>query len=807
MNNDKRDKSAILSLFITILSAILTPIIQIASNFAIKTDNRPFIHSMKDKAKSIITACAGLMLAANASAVTSPVDYVNTLMGTDSKISLSNGNTVPSVALPWGMNQWIPQTGKMGDGWAYVYNSDKIRGFKQTHRPSPWINDFGQFSLMPVTGGIRIDEDRRASWFSHKAEDARPYYYSVYLADYDVTTEFTPTDRCAYFQFTFPEGKDNYVIVDGYDRGSWIKVIPEENTIVGYSTRNSGGVTKNFRNYFVIKFDKPFDSNWVWEENELQPGKTELRGNHTGAAIGFNTARKEKVGAKVATSFISLEQAYQNLKELDGKSFAQTRDEAKARWNEVLGAVNIEDDNIDDLRTFYSCLYRTVLFPHKLHEVTADGRTVHYSPDNGKIEDGYFYTGTGFWDTFRALFPLVNLLWPEEGAKIQDGWLSFYRESGFFPEWSSPGHRGCMVGNSSASVVADAMLKGIGTPGNEEEYFAGMVHGANNVHPRVASSGRMGHEYYNSLGYVPYDVNINENAARTLEYAYDDWCIYQVAKKLGRPADEIALYKKRAGNYANLFDPETGLMRGKNKDGRFAPNFNPLKWGDAFTEGNSWHYSWSVFHDVQGLINLMGGNKKFIAQLDKVFELPPVFDDSYYGGTIHEIREMQIADMGNYAHGNQPIQHMIYLYNYAAEPWKAQYWSRQTIDKLYHPTPDGYCGDEDNGQTSAWYVFSALGFYPVCPASDQYVLGAPIFKKATVNLQNGKKVEITADKPSSENCYVKSMRVNGKNYNHNYLDYATLTKGAKINFNMSDTPNTSRGIRPEDAPYSLTNEN
>ncbi len=807
MNNDKRDKSAILSLFITILSAILTPIIQIASNFAIKTDNRPFIHSMKDKAKSIITACAGLMLAANASAVTSPVDYVNTLMGTDSKISLSNGNTVPSVALPWGMNQWIPQTGKMGDGWAYVYNSDKIRGFKQTHRPSPWINDFGQFSLMPVTGGIRIDEDRRASWFSHKAEDARPYYYSVYLADYDVTTEFTPTDRCAYFQFTFPEGKDNYVIVDGYDRGSWIKVIPEENTIVGYSTRNSGGVTKNFRNYFVIKFDKPFDSNWVWEENELQPGKTELRGNHTGAAIGFNTARKEKVGAKVATSFISLEQAYQNLKELDGKSFAQTRDEAKARWNEVLGAVNIEDDNIDDLRTFYSCLYRTVLFPHKLHEVTADGRTVHYSPDNGKIEDGYFYTGTGFWDTFRALFPLVNLLWPEEGAKIQDGWLSFYRESGFFPEWSSPGHRGCMVGNSSASVVADAMLKGIGTPGNEEEYFAGMVHGANNVHPRVASSGRMGHEYYNSLGYVPYDVNINENAARTLEYAYDDWCIYQVAKKLGRPADEIALYKKRAGNYANLFDPETGLMRGKNKDGRFAPNFNPLKWGDAFTEGNSWHYSWSVFHDVQGLINLMGGNKKFTAQLDKVFELPPVFDDSYYGGTIHEIREMQIADMGNYAHGNQPIQHMIYLYNYAAEPWKAQYWSRQTIDKLYHPTPDGYCGDEDNGQTSAWYVFSALGFYPVCPASDQYVLGAPIFKKATVNLQNGKKVEITADKPSSENCYVKSMRVNGKNYNHNYLDYATLTKGAKINFNMSDTPNTSRGIRPEDAPYSLTNEN
>ncbi len=759
------------------------------------------------EARVILTACAAIMMAANAAAVSSPVDYVNPLMGTDSKISLSNGNTVPSVALPWGMNQWIPQTGKMGDGWSYVYNAEKIRGFKQTHRPSPWINDFGQFSLMPITGDIVIDEDRRASWFSHKAEDARPYYYSVYLADYDVTTEFTPTDRCAYFQFTFPDSDKSYVIVDAYDRGSWIKVIPEEQTVVGYSTRNSGGVTRNFRNYFVIKFDKPFDSSNIWENNEIQNGKTELEGNHTGAVVGFKTAHKEKVGAKVATSFISLDQAYQNFKELDGKSFDQTRDEAKDRWNEVLGVIDVEDGNLDELRTFYSCLYRTVLFPHKMHEVTADGRTVHYSPNNGKIEDGYFYTGTGFWDTFRALFPLVNLLWPDEAAKIQDGWLSFSRESGFFPEWSSPGHRGCMVGNNSASVVADALLKGIGTPGNEEEYFAAMVHGANNVHPHVGSSGRYGHEYYNELGYVPYDVNINENVARTLEYAYDDWCIYQVAKKLGRPAEEIDLYKNRALNYRNVYDPENKLMRGKNKDGKFQTPFNPFKWGDAFTEGNSLHYSWSVFHDVQGLINLMGGNKNFTAQLDKVFELPPVFDDSYYGGTIHEIREMQIADMGNYAHGNQPIQHMIFLYNYAGEPWKAQYWSRKTIDKLYSATPDGYCGDEDNGQTSAWYVFSALGFYPVCPASSQYALGAPIFNKVNINLKNGKKVEIKADKPSTQNCYVKEMSVNGKKYNHNYLDYATLTNGAKIKYNMSDTPNTNRGIMPEDAPYSLSNEN
>lgn len=751
---------------------------------------------------AVIAACT-LYLTAMAG---EPVDYVNTLMGTDSSYELSNGNTVPSVALPWGMNQWIPQTGKMGDGWAYTYRGQKIRGFKQTHRPSPWINDFGQFSIFPETGSLKLDEESRASWFSHKAEEARPYYYRVYLADYDVTAEFAPTDRCAYFLFTFPEGDESRVIVDAFNKGSWIKVIPEDKTIVGYSTLNSGGVPEKFRNYFVIKFDKPFEESAVWENFEIRENAQESEGDHTGAAVRFSTKSREAVGAKVATSFISLEQAYQNMKEIEGQTFAQVKENARNRWNEVLGAVSIDDDNIDNLRTFYSCLYRTVLFPHKMHEVSADGKIIHYSPSTGKTEPGYLYTGTGFWDTFRALFPLVNLLWPDEASKIQDGWLSYYRESRFLPEWSSPGHRDCMVGNNSASVVADAMLKGIGSNGNEKELYEAMIYGANHEHPDVSASGRKGYSYYNELGYVPYDVRINENAARTLEYAYDDWCIYQAAKKLGRPAEEIALYRKRAGNYANLYNPDYKLMCGKNKDGKFISDFEPLKWGDAFTEGNAWHYSWSVFHDIQGLISLMGGNKEFTAQLDRVFTLPPLYDDSYYGFTIHEIREMQIAGMGNYAHGNQPAQHIIYLYNYAGEPWKAQYWVRQTMDRMYHPTPDGYCGDEDNGQTSAWYAFSALGFYPVCPVSGQYVIGTPIFKNAVIHLQNGKKIEIAADRPSVKNCYIGEMKLNGKRYGHNYLDYTTLLKGARIEFKMSDKPNTARGISAEDAPYSMSRE-
>lgn len=732
-----------------------------------------------------------------------PVDYVNPLMGTDSKFSLSNGNTYPAIALPWGMNFWMPQTGKMGDGWAYVYDADKIRGFKQTHQPSPWINDYGQFSIMPMTKGLKVNQDERASWFSHKAEKVTPYYYSVYLSEYDLTTEITPTERCAYFRFTFPETDQAYVVVDAFDRGSYIKIIPEDNKIIGYTTRNSGGVPENFKNYFVIEFDKPFSYQKVWAGESIVENLLELHADHAGAAIGFATHRGEQVHARVASSFISFEQAERNLREIGDKNFDQTKEVARATWNDVLGRIRIESDNVERMKTFYSCFYRSVLFPRMFFEYDVQGNPIHYSPYNGKILSGYMYTDTGFWDTFRCLFPFVNLVFPSVGEKMQAGLLNTYLESGFFPEWASPGHRGCMIGNNSASVVADVFLKDV-TKADAQKMYEGLLHGTDHVHPRIKSTGRYGWEYYNQLGYVPYDVDINENVARTLEYAYDDWCIYQMGKKLGRPNDELELFKKRSQNYRNVFDQETKLMRGRNKDGKFQTPFSPLKWGDAFTEGNSWHYTWSVFHDVQGLIDLMGGKEIFVSMLDSVFSVPPIFDDSYYRGVIHEIREMEIMNMGNYAHGNQPIQHMIYLYNYAGEPWKAQYWLREVMTRLYFPTPDGYCGDEDNGQTSAWYVFTALGFYPVCPGSNQYVLGAPYFPKATITLENGKKIEIVAPKTSDENRYIRKMSYNGKNYTKNYLDHFELLKGARLLFDMSDQPMKGRGIKDSDFPYSFS---
>ena len=732
--------------------------------------------------------------------VKNAVDYVNTRVGSDSDHGLSTGNTYPAIAMPWGMNFWVAQTGKMGDGWQYTYAAKKIRGLKQTHQPSPWINDYGQFSLMPTIGKPIFDEEKRASWFSHKAEKATPYYYSVYLADYDITAELCPTERAALMSFTFPKTDSANVVVDAFDKGSYIRIIPEERKIVGYSTRNSGGVPDNFRNYFVIEFDHDFSAAQTVLNGELKDSKQQ-EGNHAGAIITFKTSKRgEKVMARVASSFISEAQAVQNLNELGHASMEQLKQQGRNRWNEVLGKIEVEDENIDHLRTFYSCLYRSLLFPRALYELTASGEVKHYSPYNGTVQDGYMFTDTGFWDTFRCLFPLLNMMYPSVNAKIQAGLVNTYKESGFLPEWASPGHRGCMVGNNSASVVADAWLSGL-RGYDAETLWQAVVHGTTAVHPDVNSTGRLGYEYYNKLGYVPYDVKINESVARTLEYAYDDWCIYQFGKALGKSNKELKPFAQRAMNYQKVFDKESGLMRGRLLNGKFQSPFNPLKWGDAFTEGNAWHYTWSVFHDPQGLITLMGGKDRFNQMLDSVFLLPPVFDNSYYGFTIHEIREMQVMDMGNYAHGNQPIQHAIYLYGYSLQPWKTQYWVHQVMDRLYTPTPDGYCGDEDNGQTSAWYVFSAMGFYPVCPGSGQYVLGSPYFKSMKIHLENGKEVNISAE---GNGCYVDNLSVDGKPYNHNYIDINSLKQGASLNFNMSEKPNMQRGTSEEDAPYSMS---
>ncbi len=751
-----------------------------------------------------LSAVLTCICTASAWANTEPVDMVNPLTGTLSKFELSTGNNYPVIALPWGMNFWTPQTGKNGDGWQYTYTADKIRGFKQTHQPSPWMNDYGMFSLMPITGEAVFDEEKRASWFSHKAEIAKPYYYRVYLADYDITTEIAPTERAAMFRFTFPQEEMSYVVLDAYDRGSYVQIQPEKNRIVGYTTRNSGGVTKDFKNWFIIDFgSRSFDYTSVTDSKEIFTDRKELKDNHTGAIVGFRTGHRDVITARVASSFISLEQAERNLNELGKKSFDEIASDGRKIWNDVLGRIQVEGGSEEQMRTFYSCLWRSLHFPRRFYEIDEKGNPIHYSPYNGQILPGYLFADTGVWDTFRCLFPFLNLVYPSMNEQMQAGLVNAYLESGYLPEWSSPGHRDCMIGQNSASVVADAYIKGIRVA-NQDKLWDAVTYGAHH-HLDRSASGRVGHDYYDRLGYVPCNVGIGQNVARTLEYAYNDWSIYTLGKAMGKSEAELAPYKKAALNYANVYNPARKLMCGREEQGAFNADFVPENWSGEFCEGNSWHWSFCVFHDPAGLSKLMGGRDEMTEMMDSVFVLP-----SYLGlrsrGMIHEMREMQVMDMGQYAHGNQPIQHMVYLYNWTGQPWKAQYWTREIMDKLYNPNADAYCGDEDNGQTSAWYVFSAMGFYPVCPGTKQYAMGSPLFQKILVKLENGKTIQIEAPDNNKQTRYVKDVKVNGKSVSRTWLEHDELTKGATIKFQMSSKPNKKRGTDEKDAPYSFTQE-
>ncbi|MEI7525629.1 MAG: GH92 family glycosyl hydrolase [Mariniphaga sp.] len=732
------------------------------------------------------------------------VEFVNPLVGTDSDHALSNGNTYPAIALPWGMNFWTPQTNRMGNGWAYMYDDVKLRGFKQTHQPSPWIGDYAAFSLFPETGKLIIDENKRASWYSHKAEIAKPHYYRAYLADYDVVTEITPTERAAQFRFTFPESDQAHVLIDAFNEGSMVKISKAEKKITGYCRNNSSGVPENFHNYFVIIFDKEFSEIATWKDSILSQGSNEAEGKHVMAILSFKTKKGEQVHARIASSFISPEQAQLNLDREIGKfTFDQTKANAEAAWNKELTRTKAEGGTVDQNRTFYTALYRTMLFPRKFYELDANNKVVHYSPYNGKVLPGYMFTDNGFWDTFRAVFPYFTLMHPTLSSHLMEGLVNTYNESGWLPEWASPGHRDCMIGSNSAVNIADAYLKGIRGFDISKLYEA-IQKNTENEGP-IHSVGRYGVKYYNKMGYIPYNVGINENAARTLEYSFADWCIWKLAKDLGRSQEEINRFSKRAMNYQNVFDKSVNFMRGRNEDGSFQTPFRPDKWGDAFTEGSSWHWTWCVFHDPQGLANLFGGRQKMADRLDEMFVAAPTFDFSYYGVQIHEITEMLIANMGQYAHGNQPVQHAIYLYDYLGQPWKAQYWTRQVMDKLYNPNPDGLCGDEDNGQTSAWYVFSAMGFYPVAPGTGEYALGSPLFKKMTLTLENGKKLEISAPNNNAENVYINKIMRNGIVYEKNYLSHSDLMNGGKLQFEMTKVPNKSRGTLPESFPYSFSN--
>ncbi|CAM4091704.1 alpha-1,2-mannosidase, putative [Pedobacter westerhofensis] len=729
------------------------------------------------------------------------VSYVNTLQGTNSRHELTRGNTYPTTALPFGMHTWSPQTGKNGDGWKYQYHKDRIRGFQQAHQCSSWTRDYAVFSFMPMTDQLTVNENEREAQFSHADETAKPNYYKVRFAN-QITTEISPSERGAHLRFSYPKGKKSFLVLDGYTGLSGVQIYPAEHKISGY-VHNGEGFKKGFRNFFVAVFDQPFKSFGTWEnrKNTVQEKALAAEGEGKGAYIEFEAGVRVQV--KVASSYISDEQAALNLSTELGKdqTLEDTKAKAAAVWNRSLGKILVEGGSEEDKATFYSCFFRASLFSRKFYELGKDGKPYYFSPYDAKIHDGYMFTDTGFWDTFRAQFPLNTLLQPEMHGRYMNALLDAYQQCGWLPSWSFPSEAGSMIGNHAISLLADAWAKGIHTF-DPELALKAYLHEAKNKGPWGPANGRDGWKEYDALGYVPYP-QFREATAKTLEYAYDDFCGYHLAQMTGKPG-YAEIFKKPMYNYKNVYDPSTRFMRGKDAAGNWAPGFDPVEWGGPFTEGNAWHWQWSVFQDIHGLIGLMGGNANFTAKLDSVFSEPSRVNVGSYRGMIHEMTEMVMANMGQYAHGNQPIQHMAYLYTYAGQPWKTQFHTREIMSRLYNATENGYPGDEDQGQTSSWYVLSAMGIYSVTPGTDQYVLGSPVFKKITLNLENGKKFIIEAPSNSRENVYIKAATLNGKAFTHNYITHGDIVNGGTLKLEMTAQPALKRGLAENDKPFSLS---
>lgn len=743
-----------------------------------------------------------LSAGAGMSAATDYTGYVNTLQGTDSSFGLSHGNTYPTAGMPFGVHFWSPQTGKNGDGFKYAYSADAIRGFAQAHQCSPWVSDYAVYSFMPVVGELVVNEDKRATRFSHDNETGRPHYYCVRL-DNGIRTEMAPTERGVHMRYSYPaEGGDAWLVLDGYTDMSSVHIDPGHRRISGWvNNQRFVNDSRSFRCYFVAEFDTPFADWGLWENrtDSIMPHSTTGVGKGYGAYLKFKSG--SKVQAKVASSYISAEQACINLdRELGAdRSLEATKERGRSVWNSLLGRVAVEGGSDEDMRTFYSCLFRANLFSRMFYELRPDGSPYYYSPYDGKIYEGYMYTDNGFWDTFRSQFPLTVILHPTMQGRYMNALLAAQEQCGWLPSWSCPGETGGMLGNHSISLITDAWVKGIRSfdPAKALDAYA---HEVMNKGPWGGANGRAGWKEYFTLGYVPYPESLG-STAQTLEYAYDDFCAWQLARLTGNKHYE-EVFARQMYNYRNVFDPQTGFMRGKGADGKWIEPFDPMEWGGPYCEGNAWHYNWSVFHDVQGLIDLYGSDEVFVAKIDSVFTLPDTVRPGTYGGMIHEMVEMQKAGMGQYAHGNQPIQHMPYLYSYAGQPWKTQYWVRQIMKRLYNSSEKGFPGDEDQGGMSSWYILSALGIYSVCPGTDQYVIGSPVFRKAVITLENGNKFTIEAPANNSDNVYVKSATLNGSPLRRNYITYKEIAQGGTLHLDMSATPDTVNS--QNEVPFSLT---
>jgi len=695
------------------------------------------------------------------------VDWVNLYIGTGDG-PIGYGGTMPFVTPPFGMTHWTAQTRQNKlSVVSYHYADTTISGFMGTHQPAIWMGDYGYVTLMPEIGSIKTSPEDRNLAFTHADEIARPDYYSVWMNAGEsrrIRTEMTATERCAYLRFTFPANDSSSVVVEASRPGvaGFAHVDPAAKEITGYNPdRTDAGLgplkLPNFKGYFVVQFRTAFNDSGVYGTTTKQPGLA------IGAYAKFKTTEGEIVEARVGTSFISVEQARENLKaEMPTWDFDAVRRALRETWNEKLGRIAIEGATDDQRRIVYTALYHALLYPRIFSE---QGR--YYSAFDDTVHKGVSYTAYSIWDTFRAEHSLLTLMAPERIDGMIGALLQNYQEGGWMPKWSNPSYTNIMIGTHADSLVAeainkhfhgfdyklawDAVYKDAMTPpdGDTTRRWA-------DREPHTPYEARGGLTYLKKLGYIPVDKTA-EAASRTLEDSYDDWCVAEVAKALGKK-DEYDFFRNRSLNYQHLYNKATGFMQGKNSDGSWA---DPK---DGWTEGNTWVYTWAVMHDIPGLMQLMGGRENYNAKLDEHFK----------GG--HNV------------HGNEPSHHYGYLYDYSGQPWKTQVKVREIAAAEYANLPSGIDGDDDCGQMSAWYLFTALGFYPVNPASGDYMIGSPLFTKMTLRLANGNHFTVAAENNSATNVYIQSAMLNGKPLTIPVIRYDDIVAGASLKLVMGPAP-------------------
>ena len=668
-----------------------------------------------------------------------PQHYVNPFQGTDSKQDFSTGNTLPLVCRPFPLTAWTLQTGE--GRWPFRWVDAKVQGIRATHQASPWMGDFGQFTLMPQTGKVVLGGAARSAYYDKASTVVEPHYLRFSLPRYQVTVEGTPTERCFYFRFHFGTARTGRLILDCFDRGDLVNGAAA-NQVLGIAETNLGGVAGGFGVRFLMDFNVAVRKN-VFQPRENRSPKG------AGKAIGyveFAVPEGGVVECRVATSYLDHAQAAENLnREIGDSGFEEIRRAGEAEWKRRLSRVIIDTDCEEELATFYSCLYRTLTFPLKMHEIEPDGTEVHYSPYNGRKEKGKLFTAHGFWDTYRTTYPLYALLYPEDYSEFLQGWLNARREGGWFPRWPAPGYQVCMQSTHIDAVFTDALVKGIDDIDWEEVYKGILQNAFTDPGGKDAGYGRPGLDEYRRLGYVPAD-RYPYSVSATLDNAYCDFCISVVAERLGRP-EEAAILRKRSLAYRNIFDAGSRLMRGRNSDGSWLTPFDPFDWGGPYMEGSAWQWSWTVPHDPAGLIELHGGAEALVEKLEEMLATEPRYNIGSYDFEIHEMTEMAAGGFGQYAHSNQPSHLALYLFAEAGRPDLTEYWVGRILREYHHSGPSGFPGDEDNGEMSAWYIFSALGLFPFCPGKAEYRTVRPLYRESTLALPNGRSLTIRRDDP------------------------------------------------------------